>query len=204
MPAPVVDQMFGRVYSKAIQFYMNYATLGLLSNPSVPATDLAAFTSWSSQFVRVAGVKSISGPGLGRDVLELQELDVGPATANLGGAETAEMFYVKNKAPGDKDIAPVSLTLNMSHQQFEILYSAYIKDLVFGWEIIFPSGALMIGLGFVDSLEPSIESSKIVEVALDIQPSFGVDYTTNCTGYTALHNFWRNYLPNPGCAATVP
>ena len=193
MPATIVEQVFGRVYSKGVR---------LLTNTAAPPLDpggagASALISWLAGFTVVGGVKSIGGPQLSRDILELQELDVGPTT--LVGAETPEMFYYKNKAPGDKDIQPIPVMLNMSHQQFQKLFDVYNGDLTVGFMITFPSGALFLGLAFIDGLEPNIESSKIIEIALDLQPAFGVAYQNNCTGYTALASYWANYLPIIAC-----
>lgn len=199
MAGPIVDQVFGRVYSKGVSLSLNFQAFPAPSG--VLATDNAAWTTWQGYFTRVAGVKSIGGPTLGRDNLELAELDIGVGTAT--GNQVDEQFYIKNKAPGDKDIAPIPLVLNMSHQQYDVLHQAYFRDRVFGFQINFPQGALLIGLGFVQSLEPTIESSKIVEIACEVQPSFGVDYLSNCTGSTALHNLWRNYLYPATCAAAA-
>lgn len=191
MPSTMVEQVFGRVYSKGIQLLIN------LTPPPADPSVTADLNTWLAGFTRVGGVRSIGGPNMQRDVLELQELDVGPATLQTG--EVAENFYYKNKAPGDKEQQPIPVMLNMSHQQFQVLFDSYNADLTFGFEIVFPSGAILLGLAFVDSLEPTIESSKIIDIAMDLQPAFGVDYISNCAGYSVLHGFWANYLPVVPC-----
>jgi len=199
MAGPIVDQVFGRTYSKGVSLSLNF--LSFPSPSGVVATDNTAWTTWQTSFSRVAGVKSIGGPTLGRETLDLSELDIGVGSALAGQVD--EQFYVKNKAPGDKDIQPIPTVLNMTHQQYDVLHQAYFRDSVFGFQINFPQGAILIGLGFVQSLEPTIESSKIIEIACEIQPSFGVDYLSNCTGSTVLHNLWRNYLYPATCAAAA-
>ena len=200
MANTVVEQIYGRVYSKGISLSVNF------SAPPAPNADGTANTSainaWLSSFTVVAGVRSIAGPSLGRDVLDMNELDLVPL-APVAGDNTYEMYWTKPKAPGDKESQPLSAMLNMTTGQFEQLYRAYMRDLVFGIMIRFPSGALTICLGFVESLEPTIESSKIIEVACELQPSFGVDYLSTCASDGVLHGFWQNYLSG-GLCTTAP
>lgn len=197
MGATIVEQVFGRVYSKGVKLLINLDPPPAAGGDGIVPT--SPLNAWLAGFTRVGGVKSIGGPNASRDILELQELDVGPATLVTG--EVPENFYYKNKAPGDKDYQAIPIMLNMSHQQMQTLWGAYNSDITFGFQIVFPTGALMLGLGFVDSLEPTIESSKIVEVAFDLQPAFGIDYISNCAGYNTLHGFWANYLPLVPCPA---
>lgn len=199
MAGPIVDQVFGRTYSKGVSLSLNFETFPTPSGTL--STDNSAWVAWQAFFNRVAGVKSIGGPTLGRENLEIMELDIGSGAAS--GGQVEEQFYVKNKAPGDKESQPIPIMLNMTHQQYDVLHQAYFRDSIFGFQINFPQGAILIGLGFVHSLEPTIESSKIIEIACEIQPSFGVDYLSNCAGSTALHNMWRNYLYPVSCAAAA-
>lgn len=199
MPNTIVEQLFERVYSKGIS--LSVSTSPVPASTGNALADGTAMTAWLNAFRRLAGVRSIGGPSLGRDTLDINELDLVPVVLNSG--ETAEMFYTKPKAPGDKEVQPVNLTLNMTNGEFDWLYNSYMKDLVFGCQIRFPSGAVMVWLGFVDSLEATLESSKIVEVACDLQPTFGVDYVSLCPNNNALRAFWLNYLPDSGCPAVL-
>lgn len=199
MAAPIVDQVLGRVYSKGISLSLN---LNNFPTPSgVVSTEDAAWLAWRSGFQRVGGVKSIGGPTLSRDTIEINELDIGVGLESA--ANTFEQYFVKIKAPGDKDLQAIPFVLNMTHAQFSVLHTAYCFDNLFGFQIDFPQGATLIGIGFVQSLEPTIDSSKIVEIACELQPSFGIDYLTACAGSNVLHNLWRNYLYGYSCANVI-
>ncbi len=196
-PTPVVEQLFHRVYSRGVTLRISTTAIPAYDPDTGLPVDDAAVETWLNAFVRVAGVTSIDLPTMGRDVIELNELETGPAA--LGGGETIEMFFQKNRAPGDKNIDPLAAMLNMSQVQLQILYDRFIRDTIFGFSVDFPSGAFLLGLGFVNSLEPSIENSKIIEISTELQSSFGMQYISVCDTLDDLTGIWMNYLKSIQC-----
>lgn len=206
---PAVEDIFRRSYSKGARLLLN--TGGPVAIPT-PITE-----AFINTMKVVAGVKTIKGPKLGRDKVEMNELDQVPpglTTADPLGStdlltvptQTREMYFNKVKAPGDKDVGPVVLTLNLTHQQYGVLHSLYTRDLPFAWlinlrvkQIGSNTRAFFCGFGFISELSEDIQPSALVTVSCNIQPMFGVGYLSACKSLSALTRSFGNYIPNPTC-----
>lgn len=208
---PVVEDVFRRAYSKGARLFIDRAAYSAGAQPAVTETYLNGLQS-------VAGVKSIKGPKMGRDKVEMMELDQVPAgvdsadlfTANADltatPTQTREMYFNKVKAPGDKDIGPINLALNMTRQMYGILHQLYVRDIVFPWVINLrtaPNGAntrcFWIGYGFIGELTKDIQPSAIVQVTCNIQTSFGVGFMSTCRSITSLTRAFGNFMIKPNC-----
>lgn len=213
---PAVEDIFHRTYSKGARLLIN-------SGPPVSVPTPITETYINAMRV-VAGVKSIKGPKLGRDKVDMNELDQAPAGLSSGdplGTEdltklplqTQEMYFNKVKAPGDKDVGPVVTSLNLTHQQYGVLHNLYTRDLPFVWLInlrvkpittgavtpVTNSRCFFIGFGFISELSEDIQPSALITVACSIQPMFGVGYLSACKSLTDLTRNFANYIPNPTC-----
>lgn len=216
----VVENVFSRVYSKGARLFVD--TNSLAATTLINETYIATLPA-------VAGVKSIKGPKMGRDVIDMNELDQVPpglvgTTADLATSspginlattptETPEMYYNKIKAPGDKDIGPLVLSLNMTRVWYGKLHQLYIRDIAFLWLInlrtkpITPAGGgggvnsrcFFIGFGFISELSMDVQSSALVTASCSIQPLFGVSFLSNCNSLSTLSNEYVNKLTAPAC-----
>jgi len=213
---PVVENVFSRVYSKGARLFLDSMT-----NASTNVVNEAYIAALPA----VAGVKSIKGPKMGRDVVDMSELDQVPpgllgTTADIGVAgtnlattpvETAEMYYNKIKAPGDKDIGPLVLSLNMTRAWYGKLHQLYVRDAPFLWLInlrtrpVTPAAApvnsrcFFIGFGYVSELSLDSEPNALVTASCSLQPMFGVTFLSNCNSITTLSNEYVNHLIQPAC-----
>lgn len=216
----VVESVFSRVYSKGARLFVD--TTNAASNPTIDEAYLGSLPA-------IAGVISMKGPKMGRDVMDMNELDQIPphvrgVTVDLGGTpltldraaspvETQEMYFNKVKAPGDKDIGPIVLSMNMTRVQYGKLHQMYIRDIVFLWLInlrVRPTVSVavgapvntrcfFIGYGYVSELSMDIQPSALVKVSCSIQPNFGVGFLSACKSLTSLRDHYINYLTAPAC-----
>lgn len=212
----VVENVFSRVYSKGARLFID-----TMSNSATTLVNEAYIAGLPA----VAGVKSIKGPKMGRDVIDMNELDQVPpglvgTTADLGTAgvnlattpvETPEMYYNKIKAPGDKDIGPLVLSLNMTRAWYGKLHQMYVRDAPFLWLInlrtkpITPAAlpantrCFFIGFGYVSELSLDSQPSALVTASCSLQPMFGVTFLSNCNDLTTLANEYVNHLIQPAC-----
>ena len=206
---PAVEDIFNRSYSKGAKLF--WKTTGPISVPS-PITEpyIAAMTA-------IAGVKTIKGPKLGRDKVEMAELDQAPSALTTGDplgvtnllttpAETREMYFNKVKAPGDKDVGPIVMTLNLTHPQYGQLHSAYVRDVTFVWLINLRVKAVgantrcfFLGFGFISELSEDVQPASLVTVSCSIQPMFGVGYLSACNNLTVLTRSFYNFIPTASC-----
>ncbi len=186
--ATIVEQVLGRTYSKGVRVLWSSVT---------PPDTLTVNDAWLATFQLFQGVKSVTSSEVDRDVIELMELDNIPST--ITSAEEPEIFYTKIKAPGDKDHKPMMMELNANGPTIDIVQRLYYFDTITAFIVLFPSGALQIMLGYVQSIEPSVEGGKIVNVSVELQPSFGVQYLSQCPNFQTFYGFWRNYLSNAVC-----
>ncbi len=204
---PVIEDNFYRSYSKGVTFYVRTDGVAVPS----PIT-----TVWLAAMTKIVGLQSVKGPKLGRTTVELAELDQAPPTSVapspvptegvLTPALTQEMFWWKTKAPGEKDYGPVSVTLNMTSEIFDILTKWYEKDRVFPWALQIPAKAnggnticMFFGQGFVSELKATAKMGALVQVDLSVQPAFGVGYISTCIPLSALARVWQNFIGSAAC-----
>lgn len=207
----VVEDVFSRTYSKGAQLFIQQTGPAAFPSPLTEAYILA--------MQAVAGVKTIKGPKMGRDKVELQELDQsppsGPSTADLTTAvdftttpaDTREQYYNKVKAPGDKDMGPVVTALNMTKQQYAILHRLYVNDIPFPWLINLKVKAVagggtrcfFLGYGFITDLSMDIQPSALVQASCSIQPAYGIGYISACRALSSLTRVFNNFIPVPAC-----
>ncbi len=209
---PVVDQVYKRIYSKGAGFWLNYG------GSSIPSVITEAYLS---TFTKIAGVKTIKGPKMGRDTVDLQELDQVPPLLTSPNfttsqnnlvvpAETREQYFNKVKAPGDKDYGPIALTINMTNTMFQVLSSLQERDIPFPYFInlrssgttfatLRTSRTIFFGFGFVQTLGFDVQPSELVQVSCSVQPSFGVGFASVCTSLAQMARVWQNFLEVPSC-----
>lgn len=216
----VVESVFSRVYSKGARLFVD--TTNAANSPTIDEAYLAGLPA-------IAGVITMKGPKMGRDVVDMNELDQIPPhvrglTADIAGTpltldrattpvETPEMYFNKVKAPGDKDIGPIALSMNMTRVYYGKLHQMYIRDVAFLWVINLRVRATVaaavgnpintrcffIGYGYVSELSMDIQPSALVKVSCSIQPMFGVGFLSACKSVSSLKDHYVNHLTTPVC-----
>lgn len=196
---PVIETASKRVYGKGIHLAISTTLFPMINFATGEPADRTALGTWLDNFTFVGGVVGIDGPNMDHDDIELDELDNTPGAAGLVGTENLEMFFANAKFLGDKSLDALNITLNMNPKQYQVLYMTYLKNTIYGWSINFPSGAFLIGVGFTESLECSFEPNKVIEVAYELQPSFGMQFVSTCDSRASLHGQWLTYIEGLAC-----
>lgn len=218
MPQPVIESTLFRVNSKGTKFA---ARLDGTAPPS-PMT-----MAYLQGFNFVSGVKTIKGPKMGRNKIDMTELNNGQLstalfselpTDPLGSTSTVvtqEMYFYKVRAPGTKVYGPVELALNMTSFGYDTLMRWFERSRMFPWVTLIrtavtpaqaatppipdPPPSFMFGYGYVKSLGPKTVKGELVTADVSIQPSHGVGFLSVCTDISTLVRVWKNFIPYSGC-----
>lgn len=140
---------------------------------------LVAREATPGTYVRVAGVKSISGPDADREMIDGDELDPQPDTIPGGACE--ENYFIKTQYPGQKEYGPMSFVLNMKWSQYFTLLEIYDDDEIAYFQILHRSGNAHYFQSFIKSIAKNYETNKFVEVTVGVQPVRGISTITAAT-----------------------
>lgn len=172
-----------RVNSKGASFWIR--RLGNASTTPIP---------WAVGDVRLAGVKSISGPSFKRTgKIDSTELQPAPITypsqpsGVLPGDLVDENYFYAGNLPGTKEVDPIKLELNMNWAAYRLLLLMFNNDEIFSAYVLFRTGEkLVFDPGcYVESLETNFAENTLVQTPVELQPTFRMLFLTSTANLPA-------------------
>ena len=131
------------------------------------------FYRWSedsTQWVQIAEVVSISGPGMARESIEVTSLD------------STDGF--REKITGLRDGGTVSLSLNFRRDMYDLLKADYDSDDLQNYKIVLPDTdeTTFAFEGYVMELPPAFEVGDRITLEVNIEISGAVDVYDGSSG----------------------